>query len=372
MKKISLLLALAIITLSCKEEAKNEYIVKGTINNVHDGTKLFIKTIDSLRQPISIDSTIIEKGQFAFKGNVSEIELAYLAVDMGKTFPFILEEGTIELNLNNDSIFNSKIGGTKNNILLNDFNTQSNVIGKKMTKFKKDNIKVWENAQKENDTATLNRLIKENFEFKTQINNLSKKFIQEHNNSFVSLLFLENLLGSQAESVGDCFTLFNSLDESLQNSAKGKNMKAVFDKVLKTEIGKEAPNFSAPSPEGKTISLKESLGKVTIIDFWASWCGPCRMENPNVVALYNEFHEKGLNIIGVSLDKDANKWKEAITKDGLTWNHISNLKHWQEPIAQMYNVTGIPATFILDEKGVIVARDLRGEELKAKVIELLK
>ena len=132
-----------------------------------------------------------------------------------------------------------------------------------------------------------------------------------------------------------------------------------------------ATDFSAPNPEGKTVSLKESLGKVTIIDFWASWCGPCRVENPNVVALYNEFHAKGLNIIGVSLDKDAAKWKEAIAKDQLTWTHISNLKHWEDPIAKQYGVQSIPATFILDASGKIVAKDLRGAELKAKVAELL-
>ena len=110
---------------------------------------------------------------------------------------------------------------------------------------------------------------------------------------------------------------------------------------------------------------------MTIIDFWASWCGPCRGENPNVVALYNEFHAQGLNIIGVSLDKDAAKWKEAIAKDGLTWPQISNLKYWDEPIAKMYNVESIPATFILDAKGNIVAKDLRGDALRAKVVALL-
>ena len=119
------------------------------------------------------------------------------------------------------------------------------------------------------------------------------------------------------------------------------------------------------------VSLKESLGKVTIVDFWASWCGPCRAENPNVVALYNEFHSKGLNIVGVSLDKDAAKWKDAIAKDKLTWTHVSNLKFWDEPIAIQYEVQSIPATFILDASGKVVARDLRGEELRAKIASLL-
>ena len=117
--------------------------------------------------------------------------------------------------------------------------------------------------------------------------------------------------------------------------------------------------------------MKESLGKVTIIDFWASWCGPCRAENPNVVAIYNELHAKGLNIIGVSLDSELSKWKAAIAKDKITWAQISNLKEWKEPIARMYNLEQIPTTFILDASGKIVAKDLRGDDLKKKVIELL-
>ena len=115
------------------------------------------------------------------------------------------------------------------------------------------------------------------------------------------------------------------------------------------------------------------MGKLTIIDFWASWCAPCRQENPNVVALYKEFHDKGLNIIGVSLDRkgEATKWKEAIAKDGLTWTQISNLKFWDDPIAQKYNVKSIPATFLVDANGKIIATDLRGAELRAKVAAVL-
>lgn len=108
-----------------------------------------------------------------------------------------------------------------------------------------------------------------------------------------------------------------------------------------------------------------------MIDFWASWCGPCRKENPNVVKLYAEFHSKGLNIIGVSLDKDLEQWRNAIAKDGITWTQVSNLKEWNEPIAKMYHVEQIPTTFLIDEKGRFIAQDLFGEELRKKVQELL-
>jgi peroxiredoxin len=138
-------------------------------------------------------------------------------------------------------------------------------------------------------------------------------------------------------------------------------------------IGKIAPDFSGPNPDGKIISLKENLGKVTIIDFWAAWCKPCRIENPNMVALYNDFKDKGLKIIGVSLDKEdaADAWKQAIEVDKLDWAHVSNLKHWKEPIALLYGVNEIPSIFILDEKGTILAINLRGDALRAKITELL-
>jgi len=119
------------------------------------------------------------------------------------------------------------------------------------------------------------------------------------------------------------------------------------------------------------VSLKQSMGKVTLIDFWASWCMPCRKENPKVVALYNEFHNKGFNIISVSLDSDAEDWKAAIAKDGLTWTQVSNLKEMEDPIVKRYGVTLIPTTFLLDESGKVVGIDLSQEEMKRKIQELL-
>ena len=136
-------------------------------------------------------------------------------------------------------------------------------------------------------------------------------------------------------------------------------------------MGDTAPNFKASTPDGKVVSLKEGLGKVTLIDFWASWCAPCREENPSVVALYAELHSKGLNIISVSLDDDANKWKAAIAEDKLSWTQVSNLKEMQDPIALQYGVTQIPTTILIDASGKIVARDLFGEDLKEKIQELL-
>ena len=132
-----------------------------------------------------------------------------------------------------------------------------------------------------------------------------------------------------------------------------------------------APDFSAPSPSGKLLALNDVKGKATLIDFWAAWCRPCRAENPNVVKVYNKYKGKGLSIIGVSLDKTAEAWKKAIDDDGLEWHHVSNIAYFDDAIAKLYNVDAIPATFLLDENGVIVAKNLRGPALEARISEML-
>ena len=136
-------------------------------------------------------------------------------------------------------------------------------------------------------------------------------------------------------------------------------------------IGEEAPEIALPSPDGKIISTKDFKGKVLLLDFWASWCGPCRAENPNVKKVYEKYHEKGLEILGVSLDKSKDAWVAAIAKDGLNWNHISDLKQWQTIATSLYKFNSIPYTVLIDRKGNIVATKLRGAELETKIAELI-
>ena len=142
-------------------------------------------------------------------------------------------------------------------------------------------------------------------------------------------------------------------------------------RITGVAIGDVAPDFTLNDPEGKPVQLSSLRGKYVLIDFWASWCGPCRQENPNVVRMYNKFKDKGFSIYGVSLDKEANAWKAAIKKDNLNWLHGSELKHWNSAVAQTYGVSGIPATYLLDKEGKVVAKNLRGAALEAKLTELL-
>jgi peroxiredoxin len=376
MKKITLFVATATLLFSCNNLKDNEFLITGTAEGVENGKKVFIET-QTETGFIAKDTAVIENGKFELKGITEEIDLGFVRIeDENINLPLILEEGKITVNIKTDSIQNSSIGGTDNNEKFQSFNEESKVIAIKKGKFEKANIERITAAKKANDTTTVNQIMKEYSVFQEDMNKVSVNFIKKNPDAYLSVLLLENFLMRQNLPMDEIKGFFNKLDKSLLNTKSAKNIKKMLDTMndeaaAKIEVGSKAPDFAANNPEGKKISLAESLGKVTIIDFWASWCGPCRAENPNVVALYKELHGKGLNIIGVSLDKDAAKWKEAIAKDGLVWPQISNLKFWDEPIAKQYKVESIPATFILDANGTIVAKDLRGADLKAKVNELL-
>ena len=371
MKKIVFIITSALLFVACNNLKDNEFLISGTANGVENGKKVFIE-VQTETGSLAKDTAVVTDGKFELKGITDGIDIGFVRIENEEiNLPIILEEGNININIVKDSLHKSTLGGTPNNDKFQKFNTESRAISEKVAKFEKDNGPEMQKAQMSNDTVTINKLLKEYKKFQNEMNDYSKKFIKENPDAYLSVLLLENFLMRQYLTPEEIKSYFEGLDKDVKETKSGKKIKTALDSMSAIVIGKPAPNFSAPSPEGKTISLKESLGKVTIIDFWASWCGPCRAENPSVVALYNEFHPQGLNIIGVSLDKDAKKWKEAIAKDGLVWPHVSNLKFWEDPIAKQYNVQSIPATFILDEKGNIVAKDLRGEELRAKVAALL-
>lgn len=377
MKKI-IAIALTGLLVSC---SGNGFKITGEIKGMPDGTKVFLQKQDKLSQTgfSPIDTVKVENGKFTFEGEALEPEIHAVIFESKpdaqqiQGFALILEKGNIKAEINKDSISQAKLSGTYNNDEFAKFNLAMAKIQKKSFDYQKQNMTVYQEAAQKQDTAVINRLQKELSKFQDERIAYNQKYAESNPKSFLSVLITEGMTAEPAPKFDVIKKIFDALEEDLKVTKSGKKIKEALDAFSKIKTGEKAPDFSAKNPEGKVISLKESLGKVTIIDFWASWCAPCRAENPNVVALYNEFHDKGLNIIGVSLDRDgdAAKWKEAITKDKLTWPQVSNLKFWEDPIALKYNVKSIPATFLLDAKGNIVAKDLRGPDLKAKVAELL-
>ncbi len=368
MKKIFLLLSVSALFFACN--SKDSYSLTGTVKGMQDGKIILEKQDDA--EAVAVDTAIIENGKFKFEGKIAEPAIYALVLEGSQARSFvILENGKINIEINKDSMFLNKITGTYNNEQLTEYNAEGMKIQKKLKEFETVNGERMMMAQQNKDTAAIEELRSGYGKIQSEMESSTLKYVEGHPKSYVSLLLIESMMVNPAADAAKTKSLYDALDSSLKNSTKGKKIATAMTTSTGVAVGSPAPDFSAPNPEGKMVSLKESLGKVTIIDFWASWCGPCRQANPSLVALYKEFHDQGLNIIGVSLDKSADKWKEGIAADGLPWTQISNLKFWDDPIAATYNVKSIPNMFVLDANGIVVAKDLHGADLRAKVASLL-
>jgi len=375
MKKYYIFLAAALVAASCKKQG--HYVLTGHVPGAKDGAKAILEQQQgNFGISLPVDTVEVKGGQFVFEGKSAEPALYLVAVEgiKGKT-PIILEGGDISLDINKDDMSLNKMGGTDNNKALSDFIAGNRVIQQPVMAYQKAHDMEFQTARAKNDTATMGRLMRNFKMLAAPIREKSEAFradfVKKHPDALVSVMMLENMAAAPGADFKKIKASFNNLDAEVKNSREGKKLEKQLIEMSTVKAGHSAPDFSAPDVNGKTVTLRESLGKkATVIDFWASWCPPCRAENPNMVALYRDFHDKGVNIIGISLDKNADDWKAAIAKDGLTWTEVSNLKYWDDPIAASYNVQEIPQTFVVNPYGIVVARGLKGEALRKKIAEM--
>jgi peroxiredoxin len=322
------------------------------------------------------DSCTVVNGKFHFAGSVGAAPLnAYLLFNSkgtgtGKADGYraiYLEPGLINVNAV-DKIENATVDGPKTN--------QENEKYQLLQKPVNDAYTALEEKQKAataEQKASPEYIKKEKADEKA-IDDLSaatdKKFIQENPNSIISLNALETLAYS-ADYV-DLKPLYDALTPAVKSTDAGKALGERMPKLKAVALGAVAPEFAEADTSGKVINLSSFRGQYVLIDFWASWCGPCRRENPNVVKAYNHYKGQKFTILGVSLDKPnaKDKWLAAIHKDGLTWTHVSDLKFWDSKAAGLYAVRGIPQNFLLDPNGKIIAKNLRGDDLEDKLAEI--
>lgn len=373
MKKL-VVIALAIMMASCNGVIGDGYKISGEIKGLADGTKVFLEKQDPKVGMVTLDTVKVEKGKFVFEGKAKEPEMHTIRFDNPNTgFAVVVEKGNIKVTGVKDSIAKASLSGTSNNEELEIFNQRAFKMQKKMMAFQQANMAEIQKAQQTNDTVAINKLKKQFEKFNKEFNDENLKYIETHPNSFLSVLVVEGMLQEFEPKFDKIKKYYDGLSDEIKKTKPGRKIKTKLDGIKAVSVGQKAPEFSAPNPEGKMVTLKESLGKATIIDFWASWCEPCRKKSPEFVALYNEFHAQGLNFIGVALEKKGERvqWKEAINKDKLNWIHVSNLQYWQDPIALKYSVEGIPSTFLLDKNGVIVGKNLSMTELKTKLATML-
>ncbi|WP_281540313.1 TlpA disulfide reductase family protein [Maribacter aestuarii] len=373
MKNCLLIVGITLLMFGCNQEPDG-YIIEGSLRGeFEEGTNVFLKKIGDDNQPVEVDTAKISEGQFQFKGVSNAPELHYIFVDETPGYTaVILENGTIEFNAQKDSLGFAEIKGTPQNDVFADYLEKSRELSSRRLAIQKDM------QEASGQEAVITGLRDEMEELIEEYKGFEVTYIEKNPGALISALLLDRAIATKGLPSDEIEKLYNALSQEIKDSKPGQRVMNGLEALKKaeesnksTEIGAKAPEFSGPNPDGKTIALSDVMGKVTLIDFWAAWCRPCRAENPNVVAVYNKYHDKGLNVIGVSLDRTAEAWKKAIADDGLEWNHISNVAYFDDQIAKLYNVDAIPAAFLLDENGVIVAKNLRGPALEEKVAELL-
>ena len=375
-QKLNALICLIIILISCKSNTtkNNLYEVECNADGIYNGVRAYLKSSNNNKQVI--DTAVVMNGAFKFKGEVSSPEMRILIIDgiNGQT-ALVLESGKTNVTIYKDSIYKSIIKGGENNSIFNKYKDGYQNLVEKVTSLREEYM------ASRNNIEAVKRIQKQNVELRLELKNYGLNFLTQHPDTDFSLMLLESITLQKEFDA----KLANEILEKIPNKISNRqynievmqkinfNINNALSKAV-IEVNSVAPDFTAPDPEGNQITLSEILGKVTILDFWASWCRPCRVENPNFVKLYNKYHEKGLNIISVSLDRENQKsrWIKAIEKDNLSWYNVSNLKYWQDPVALMYNISSIPATFILDDKGTIIATRLRGSALEKKIDELFE
>ena len=369
--KLKFLSLLSITALfSCSQEA--DYNISGTLQNATEGQKVYISELDAAtNQPKIVDTLQVVDGKF--EADLPEVEsptISFINIEgvNGNIF-YIADNTPISFEIYPDSLYASKIEGGTDNKILTDYTAVLMNKQRKMMALRESMMQAYSTQ----DTQKLTDLQNEQEEVVQEMQMDKRDLVEKNPNSVISLMVLQEMIGSRMFETTELKNFYENFTPELKATDFAKTVEKDLASLSLVEIGNKAPNFSAPTPEGDLLELNDVLGKVTLIDFWASWCKPCRVENPNIVRVYEKYHDKGFNALGVSLDRDGDKdkWIQAIADDNLSWAQVSHLQFWQDPVAQQYGIRAIPAAFLLDENGVIVAKNLRGEDLERKVAELL-
>ena len=381
------LIAACLLIFSCKESSNAEliktnpegYIISGSAPGVFNGLRAYLKSTDEKGLLKNQDTAIIMNERFVFEGKVDSVDAWFLEINsLDSQFPFIIDNSSLNILVNKDNIKLSEIKGDKTNDAINDYNLHVKAL--------KDSLRNTSEIYKQmtadkQSVAGMSTIVSE---IKDAITKAPHEYIKENTDNLYSLVLIKTMVRRNAKDKGLILESYDALDNDLKASNIGKrvaksipDLRKQYAIIASTHIGKVAPNFSAPNPHGKLIQLNDIKGKATLVHFWSSWFKASRRENAKLVKLYDLYHDKGLEMIGVSLDGSESQtnpksdWKKAIKDDQLIWNQISNLNYFSDSISKAYSVKSLPTSFLLDSNGVIVAKNLRGNSLDAKLRELL-
>ena len=376
MKKLLLIFAAVLLFAACSNEQK--FQITGTLTdlgNTDEPIMLYLKTRDINEQLVNIDSTFLTKKEtFVFKGKVSETDLYYLA-DKDNVFRlgfFVDPRSKITITGTAKCVSDIKIEGSKTQALYEILKTSLMPLQNKQDDIQQTYMMYAQNPSiSEEDFQEIEeRLVADYETLDKQIEETTLEFIKENANNIIAayLVYRNTSTVGNSEEIEKQFQL---LAPEMSNKFV-MHVKNRLEKIKQTEVGAVLPNIELPDPDGKIISLESLRGKYVFVDFWASWCGPCVREIPNLKIAYEKFQEKGFEIISISLDNDKEAWLDGIAKHELNWLHVSDLQAFNSPVAKQLAVAYVPHTFLLAPDGTIIAVDLRGEELENRLSEVIE
>jgi thiol-disulfide isomerase/thioredoxin len=365
---------LVALAFACGRTKQNgNFELKGNFSN-SNGETIYLEKLNSAK-PIIVDSVVIdENGNFEFLDYTPKTGF-YRIKTSQQNFAMLILDSADQITVKADvkDLGNTyQVEGSHETSLFIEYNEMSKKRDKRLDSLN-GVFQVMMESHKM-DSKRMDSLSKvfevPYYEIVNAENDRISKKIKDNSGSYASIMAIQAL---DPDKYSDTY---QALDAGLSSKFPGDQNVKMFhnmvSKMLATKIGEEAPEIILPSPEGQDMALSSLRGKVVLIDFWASWCGPCRKEMPNVVKAYKKYKNKGFEIFGVSLDQDRDRWLEAIAKDGMTWPQVSDLKYWGSDVVKQYNIQGIPFTVLLDRNGKIIAKNLRGEALDQKLASVLK
>jgi thiol-disulfide isomerase/thioredoxin len=362
--RASILFSTALAMLAACQS--NTYTITGEVEGLENGDTLFIT--DDLQAGIPTDTLIVKDGKFNFNGiaDSTYIAMVYSQKRNEINAPFFVEPGNITIKMS-ETPGASRVGGTSCNEQWQELNDSVMTIGKEINRIAEH---IYGNTVDEMEQQKgMDQIEKLNQRFSAIVVKTTEKNIKNEFGYFLLTYYPEELIDNQTR-----MKLIDKLPDEKQKRPAIQKMLANLKQASESAEGMTIKDFTQPGLDGTPVSLlgEVSKSKITVIDFWASWCGPCRQEMPFMVELYDKYKDKGLNIIGISLDEDSDAWKAATQQLNIPWVQMSDLKGWENVIAKHFCVTSIPHTIVVDQQGKILKRGLRSEKLEEFVVDQLK